>query len=469
MRTWSIETARKTLGIPLAAAVLAIVLLMGPFPGLSSDGQKAVALFAAVFILYTTEAVPLAVTSVGIVPAIVILHLGKVGEALSGFAAPSVYLMLGAFILASAMVTTGLGQRVSYIILKKIGCTAFNVTLGITVANVLLAFFVPSTTARTLVLLPTCLSIIRLFSEEKRSKFAINLLLTLSFTNATISAGIFTASPPNLITADFMAKADAATSYLEWLIYGLPPAAVMTFLTWGYIQWYYKPEKQTIEGGDAFIAKGLAEMGKVTPAEWRVLAVFLLIVTLWAIGDRIGIDTSTACLIGVVLLMAPKFGVIHWAEASREVNWGVLMVCGGGLSMGSVLIKTGAAKWISTTVFGALGLSSVSPMILLLILMVVAQFMHLLFAATTSMAAALLPIVLALVQSNGMDMRQTMLAMGMIIGGYPLLMFYNTLPSIVVYGTGKLEVGDFPRVGIVLCAIACVVYEICAMTYWQWL
>jgi len=58
---------------------------------------------------------------------------------------------------------------------------------------------------------------------------------------------------------------------------------------------------------------------------------------------------------------------------------------------------------------------------------------------------------------------------GMIMGGYPLLMFYNTLPSIFVYGTCKLRVEDFPRVGIAICAIACAVYALCAATYWRWL
>jgi len=58
---------------------------------------------------------------------------------------------------------------------------------------------------------------------------------------------------------------------------------------------------------------------------------------------------------------------------------------------------------------------------------------------------------------------------GMIIGGYPLLMFYNTLPSIIVYGTGKLRVEDFPKVGVLICAVACLLYSLCAATYWRWL
>ena len=58
---------------------------------------------------------------------------------------------------------------------------------------------------------------------------------------------------------------------------------------------------------------------------------------------------------------------------------------------------------------------------------------------------------------------------GMIMGGYPLLMFYNTLPNILVYGTNELEVSDFPKVGFILCTVAVILYALCAATYWQWL
>lgn len=85
------------------------------------------------------------------------------------------------------------------------------------------------------------------------------------------------------------------------------------------------------------------------------------------------------------------------------------------------------------------------------------------------MATGLIPIVIGM--AGVLDVNPVVLALpaGMLIGGYPLLMFYNTSPSILIYGTGKLTVGDFPRVGFALCAMACVVYAVCAMTYWRWL
>jgi di/tricarboxylate transporter len=116
-----------------------------------------------------------------------------------------------------------------------------------------------------------------------------------------------------------------------------------------------------------------------------------------------------------------------------------------------------------------LGLQGASTLVMLIVIMFIVQYMHVIFVGTTAMATALLPIILAMAEAAHVNPLVLGLPAGMIIGGYPLLMFYNTLPNIIVYGTGKLEVGDFPRVGIALSAIACVIYALCAATYWRWL
>ena len=110
-----------------------------------------------------------------------------------------------------------------------------------------------------------------------------------------------------------------------------------------------------------------------------------------------------------------------------------------------------------------------SVLIVIAVVMFIVQFMHVVFVGTTAMATALLPIILAMAGTAGVNPVALALPAGMIIGGYPLLMFYNTLPSILVYGTGKLRVEDFPKVGVVVCIVACLLYSLCAATWWHWL
>lgn len=469
--TRSIDAILKAIGVPLAVLAAAVIWLMQTPPGLSLAGQKALALFGGIFVLYLTEAVPLAITSLMVVPAAVLSGVVPLRGALDGFSSSSVYLILGAFILATAMVKTRLAERVTYMVLGWIGTAPTGITLGVTIVNIILAFLVPSTTARTAILLPVCLSILGLFRTGGRSKFAINLLLTLTFTNATISAGVLTATVPNPLTVEFLAKAGGPTiTYIEWLVYGFPPAAIMTFLTWWFVQRVFPPEIDTSSGAvDRVIDEGLRDMGPVTRAEWRALAIFVLVTLLWATQNLTGLDTTVVCLAGACLLFFPILGVIDWNDANKGVSWQIILVAGGGISLGDILMKTGAANWLATTIFAGLGLHGTSTLMLLIIVMLIVQYMHLIFVGTTAMATALLPIVLALAQTAGISPVVLALPAGMIIGGYPLLMFYNTLPNIIVYGTGELRVEDFPRVGFVLCTAACLLYALCAATYWRWL
>ncbi|HWR29749.1 MAG TPA: DASS family sodium-coupled anion symporter [Negativicutes bacterium] len=465
-----IDQIRHQIGLPLAIVLTLAVWFMPHQAGLSVVGQKSLALFVGVFVLYLTEALALPVTSLLIVPAAVLMGIVNIKGALEGFASSSVYLMVGAFILATAMVKTKLAERITYKILSVLGGSFRNITFGVVIANVFLAFLVPSSTARTAILLPVCISIIELFKTEGRSKVAINLLLTLAFTNATISAGILTATVPNPVTIDFIVKAGGPlVSYMDWLIYGFPPALLMTLITWAYIQWVFKPEHKEIPGGIEFIRTKLNSMGTMRSEEWRALSVFIFVVLLWTTGKWTKIDPTTACLAAAGLFFLPKFGVLDWNDANKGISWQIIYVAGGGISLGDILMKTGAAKWLAVTIFKALGLAGSSVLVILVVLMFIIQYMHLLFVGTTAMATAFIPIVLAMAQTANIPPMVLALPAGMIIGGYPLLMFYNTLPNILIYGTGKLRVEDFPRVGVVVCAIGCVVYALCATTYWQWM
>ena len=132
-------------------------------------------------------------------------------------------------------------------------------------------------------------------------------------------------------------------------------------------------------------------------------------------------------------------------------------------------MKTGAAKWLATSILQILGLKGASTLVVLIVVMLILQYLHFFFVGTTAMTTAILPIIAAMAQNANINPMVLILPAGMIIGGYPLLMFYNTLPNILVYGTGKLQVQDFPKVGVIACAIACAIYTLCAMTYWRWL
>lgn len=467
---------RKQIGMPLTILLFSAVLFMPTPEGLTAAGQNALAILVGLMTLYLTEPVELTVASLMVIPTAVFLKLGTTKEILADFATSPIFLLIGATMLAAAMEKTRLAERFTYWLLDTIGGSARNITLGVTVANIVLAFMVPSTTARTAILLPICLAIIELYKKANqensggRSVFAVNLLLTLAFTNSTISAGVLTATVPNPLTVEFIKQASGVTiSYMDWLAYGLPPSLIMTLFTWWFLRLVFKPEHETIPGGAEHIRSSLLAMGKMTAPEWRTLSVFLLVVGLWATGGMTKIDTTVACYVGVCLLFMPKFGVITWKDTNRDSAYHILMMSGGALAMGHFLMKTGAAKWLAFKVFNSLGLAGASAFVVIAVVMLIVQYSRFGFFGTTGLTVLFMPIIVALAAEAGLPAAALAMPAGMLIGGFPFLMFYNTLSNILVLGTGMVSVGDFPKVGIVLCLAGVLVYTIVAATYWRWL
>lgn len=468
--TRGLEYYRKTLGLPLAILATIIVWYL-PLPeGLKPVGLKCLALFSGIFILYLTEAVALPITSLAVVPLAVLMGIASPKDALDGFGSTSVYLLVSAFILATAMVKSRLAERMTYHIVKLVGSSAYGVSIGIVLANIVLAFLVPSSTARTAILLPVCLGLIASFKVGLKSNFAKGLLLTLCFTNATIGAGILTATLPNPITVEFITKAGGpSVSYTQWLAFGFPPALFMTVLTWWLCRKLFKPEVEEIPGGLTHVEEALAKLGALSGNEIRALIVFLFATTLWCTGEWTKIDVTIAALAASCLLFLPGFGFLSWEDANKGVSWQVVFVAGGGISLGVLMMKTGAAKWLAISILKAMGVEGLAVLLVLIIIMLIIQYLHILFVGTTAMLTAIMPVVIGMAEHLGVNPLIFALPAGMIIGGYPLLMFYNTLPNILVYGTGELDVRDYPKVGFILCTVAVLLYSLCAATYWQWL
>ena len=424
---------KGTLGIVLAVVTFLAILAM-PLPdGLTPEGIRCLALFSAVFIIYLFESISAAVVSLLIVPLLVILHITDIKSALSGFASTSTYLIVGSFILAEAMIRSKLGNRVTYLILLALGTSARRITLGIVLVNIVLAFMIPSSTARTAMMLPICLNIARQFSGSDRpSRFGANLMMTLCVTNSTISAGILTSTISNPMAVEYIfSNTGSPVTFAEWLIWGFPPALIMTFLSWALIQIIFRPEKQELTGGKDFIRHRLDELGSVSRNEKICMVIFGVTILLWIFGDRLSIDSTAACLLGACLLCLPGLRVLGWDECKGSISLSVVFICSGGISLGAAMSSTGAASWMAENIFRVLHLGNLPVWALIITLIVVVQFMHVMFVGTATMANVFFPLLTGIATVAGISSLQVILPAAMMIGGYPVLMFFNTTPSIL--------------------------------------
>ncbi len=299
---------KQWIGLVLAFVLFVTIILIPDMANLEVTGQRCLALFVAVFVLYIFESVPAAVISIAIIPALVIMRITDVNEALKGFASTSTYLVIGSFILAAAMIKTGLGKRITCHLLLLIGTEPIRISFGLMAVNVIMAFLIPSSTARTAMLLPICLSIIHEYHGDKKGKvrYASNLLLTLCVTSSTISAGILTSTVSNPMAVEYIKNTTGqVVSYGQWFLWGFPPALLMTVVSWGIIQICFR--LSGTEGGNEteYLKQQLKDMGKLKGPEIFTATDILLTVVLWVTGSYLGIDSTSAAIVGAVLLLLP--------------------------------------------------------------------------------------------------------------------------------------------------------------------
>lgn len=471
---------KQWIGLVLAFVLFAAILLYPEMNGLGKEGQRCLALFTAVFLLYIFESIPAAVISLAIVPLLVILRISDVNAALDGFASSSTYLVIGSFILTAAMIKTGLGKRITCHLLLWVGTSPMQISFGLMAVNILMAFLIPSSTARTAMLLPICLSVIKEYrgEEENQRRYGENLLLTLCVTSSTISAGIMTSTISNPMAVEYIQNTTGKTvSYGEWFLWGFPPSLVMTVLSWIVIQVCFhlkgaaraketvKPRNKAESRESLYLKQELKEMGSVTGQELRTAAIIVFTVILWVFGSWWGVDSTTAALIGAVILMMPGCGVIKWNDCRSSVSLSVVFVISGGISLGDAMAYTGTADWLAKRVFGFLSGNIPLPVVIILVIIVV-QFMHVFFVGTATMANAFFPILVSIAGRIGVSPLCIILPAAFMIGGYPVLLFFNTTPNILCYDTGRIRSWDFLKTGIPISVLACIVYGICAEWFW---
>lgn len=475
-------------GLVLATVALVIITLLPNPAGLPVAGQYMLGILVFAVIIWMTEAVSYPVSAV-LITTLTAFMLGfspnladpktlmgtskGLSIALGGFSNTAWALVGGALFLAAAMTRTGLDKRIALLVLSKVGAKTNRILIGVICVGFLLSFVVPSTTARVSCMVPIVMGIIIAFGVPLKSKFAGMLMIAVAQADSLWNVGIKTAAAQNMVAVSFIEKQLGITiSWLDWFIAAAPFSAIMSVILYFVLMKMMPPEKLEIDGGSAIVIKALRELGPMRPDEKKLLVISLVLLFFWATEKIVHpFDTATTTIAAITLMFLPKVGVMTWKETQNSIPWGTLALFGVGIGLGSALLTTQAAPWLATWIVGVFGLQTATALVILAILAAFLIIIHLGFASATGLAAAMIPIIIAVLQSVktpginvvGMTMiLQYVVSFGMIL---PV----NAPQNMVAYGTDTFEVRDFVRTGIPLTIIAYALVLAMGATYWKWL
>src|SRR5471032_667913 len=342
-------------GLLAAVAVLIVILLLPTPAGLPVAGHHMLAILAFAVIIWMTEAVDYAVSAIVIAvlmafllglapsvanPKVLLGTSGALALAFSGFANTALVLVASALFLAAAMTATGLDKRIALTILSRIGTETRHVVIGTILVGFVIAFLVPSTTARVACLVPITLGIIAAFGVNKRGTFASMLMITTVQTASIWNVGIKTAAAQNMVAIGFIEKAFNKTiTWLDWLIAAGPFAVLMCIALYFVMTIMMPPEVAEVPGGREGIRKSLAALGPTKTSEWKLLVLSLTLIAFWATeGVLHNFDTSTTTVTAVALMFMPGFGILTWKDAQNRIPWGTVILFGIGISLGTALL-----------------------------------------------------------------------------------------------------------------------------------
>ena len=392
--------------------------------------------------------------------------------ALSGFSNSAVILVAGALFIAAAMQATNLHKRIALLILSKVGSKTKNVLIGAILVSFVLALFVPSATARGGALVPILLGMIAAFGMAKTSKLGALLIITAVQSISIWNVGIKTSAAQNMVALGFIQESFGETiSWGQWFMYAAPWSIIMSILLYFIMLKVIPPETVEIENGQSMVKKQLSELGKLKPAEIRLIIISILLLFFWSTEDIVhSIDTTTVTLIAVAVMLTPKIGVFTWKEAEKTVPWGTIIVFAVGISLGTVLLSTGAATWLANGFFSLLRLEGMPILSLIALLAAFNILIHLGFASATGLASALIPIFIALATTMNGDFNSIgLIIIQQFVISFGFLLPVNAPQNMLAYGTGTFTVKDFLKSGVPLTIAGYLLILLLSATYWKWI
>ncbi len=434
-RVYSFSLRRGRIAALVAAPLLAVLAYWLTLPqGAPIAGALAVTVFAAV--LWITEALPLPVTAL-LIP----VGLGAVGvfearDAYTSFGNSVLFLVLGGYALAVAVEVNGVDRWLARRILGLAGSRTIGLLAAFMATSALLSMLI-SNTATTALLLPVALGIL----SRQHADANLSRLLLLGVAYGASIGGVATliGSPPNAIAAGLL-----EIDFLEWLAYGIPVSLAMLAAAIPILWWTYRPEQKhitvTLDGEAPLTANGK-----------RTLAVVAITLSLWLFGPTLGellllppASFSSAAVAGIAVALLILTRCVNWKSLEKGVRWGVLLLLGGGLSLGRGLTESGAANWLAGLLTSSVG--DLPLFVLLLVLVAIGVFATELIS-NTAVTANLAPILLGVALHLGLEADSLVVPVA-IAASMAFMLPVATPPNALVHASGHVAQRDMMRAGL---------------------
>ncbi len=454
-------------GFILSWLVFAAILTMVPTSqSLTAGGRAALAVMGWATVIWLSNGLPLAVSGL-MIPVLLSLTGAsqKMPEAFSGFTNNVTFLILGCFILAAIMQTTGLDRRIALGIVSKVKPTVGGVLKGLIGAHLVTAVLVPATNARGAVFLPIIQGLNSLFEKTGEGARARKVFTMVGIGFASLASGVILlhSHMSNVIVAQTINQAvkEDVITWGTWAWMNWPLLGILVIMYY-WVNWVMKSKNIEVPGGMTEVQRQRDELGKMTTTEWIVLICFGVAILLWATEQIHGYKMALVALLAVMVLFIPGFTNLNWKKVQSNTIFGTWLLLCGSLSLVTAFEKTGVDKWIASHLVGlapAWGWIGVS-----IFICVIVQISRLGIVSNVAAVTLLAPIIAAMAPMLGLNtVAFTMMVLN--VDSYAFVLPISVTACLIAYGTEEFTFAEFVKVGAPF-TLMVILYMVFVMLPW---
>ncbi|MBQ1737146.1 MAG: DASS family sodium-coupled anion symporter [Muribaculaceae bacterium] len=434
------------------------------------------AIFVAAIILWITEAIPNYLTSLIVILSIVLTGITTDKTAYAQLGHPVMWLNILSFILASMLVKTQVAKRFAIWFVLKFGKNASGIMISFIVINLVLSAFISATTAKAAILLPIFMVIAAIYGAtggKNRNNFGRNLILQNLFQINLGANAFLTGSGATLLAGSLIAGAMGwgAFSYQDWFKAAFPMNVLLIFIAWFVGSKIFFPLKKEervpqIAGGMDRLREELGKLGKIKAEEYKAIAIFVVVLLLWATDKQHGINQTAVAFMGAVVALLPGIGVVKWNDV--DIPWHLLLFSAGAYTLGAGLDATGLPGTLVDALFASLGITQSTPFwTIYLILTAGILLFSLIFQSKTMLTLIFIPIAIGVAQKNGYPIMSLAFPVALLVGHVYVLPF-NSKPAALLYTTNQYSWSDTFKFGITMMFISWLMIILWGETVLRW-
>ncbi len=453
-----------------AVVASALVVLLFPVPaGISVESWRLLAIFTATIVGSIVQPVPAgAVVFLG-VTTIALTNTLPTAKALSGYSDPIVWLVLCAFFLARGVLKTGLGRRIAFLFIRRLGRSSLGLAYALVSTDTLLAAFLPSNSARAGgVVFPVAQSLAEAYDSQPgptARRLGAYLLFTIYQCDVIACATFLTGQASNVLAAKFAKDTVAVDlTYSKWLLGASVPALIsLAFVPWFLFKLY--PPGITHTPHAAQLAKEeLERIGPMQRGERIMLCVFALVAGLWMTTAFHHINYAVVALVGISVLFLS--GVLSWEEISGyRPAWDVFIWYGGLLGMAEALSQSGVTSKFAQA--SAAMTTGWTWGLALAVLLLIYFYAHYGFASITAHVTAMFTPFLLVVVAAGAPPLVAVLFLAYFSNLGASLTHYGTTTGPIYFGAGYITQREWWRLGLLVSFATITIWTVTGLGWWK--